>query len=281
MNMIQAFNQTMNYLETVLADEIDEKKLQQLSGYSPAMFSRLFSIMTDMTLSEYLRQRRLTEAAIELREGTAKIIDIAVKYGYETPDSFGGAFKKFHGFSPSQVRAGKQFRIVSRIQLALSIRGGKTMNITIEKKPAFTVTGMERANIDSQLCPEIWRELFAKCPPEQLARLGSGQSFGICHDVKNPAIINYMAAYDVKDLAKAKELGLTVLEIEAAEYAVAELQGSVPQCIHEGWKYLMEVFFPEQGYVHSGQPDFEVYSEGDMGAEDYQMQLWVPIEKAV
>lgn len=281
MNMIQAFNQTLAYLETVLTDEIDDQKLQRLSGYSPAMFSRLFSVLTDMTLSEYLRQRRLTEAAIELRESSAKIIDIALKYGYETPDSFGSAFKKFHGFSPSQVRAGKEFKIISRIQLALSIRGGKTMNITMQKKPAFTVAGIGRKNMDNKLCPQVWQELYAQYSPEQLVQLGNGQSYGICHDVKNPAVINYMAAYDVKDSAKAEAMGLTVFPVAAAEYAVVELKGPVPHCIHEGWKYLMEVFFPEQGYLHSGQPDFEVYGEGDMDAADYQMQLWVPVVKAM
>ena len=116
MNIIKSFNNTIDYLETVLDDEIDEKKVTQLSGYSYSMFSRLFSILTETTLSEYLRSRRLTEAAVILRDTDDKIIDVAFKFGYESSDSFGTAFKNFHGFTPSEVRNGKPFKLVSRVQ---------------------------------------------------------------------------------------------------------------------------------------------------------------------
>ena len=81
------------------------------------------------------------------------------------------------------------------------------------------------------------------------------------------------------DIEKAEEMGLEIVEVAAAEYAVVELTGKIPDSIHAGWKYLFEVFFPEQGYRHSGKPDFEVYSEGDMYSETYKMELWVPIVK--
>ena len=83
MNIIMAFNKTIDYIETVLDGEIDEKKITYLSGYSYPMFSRLFSILAEMTLSEYIRNRRLTEAAVLLRDTNEKIIDIAIKSGYE------------------------------------------------------------------------------------------------------------------------------------------------------------------------------------------------------
>lgn len=73
---------------------------------------------------------------------------------------------------------------------------------------------------------------------------------------------------------------LEVLEVDEAEYAVVELTGKVPECIHAGWKYLMEIFFPEHGYIHSGKPDFEYYFKGDMYSPDYKMELWVPVVKA-
>ena len=111
MNIIKSFNNMIDYLETVLDDEIDEKKVTQLSGYSYSIFSRLFSILTETTLSEYLRSRRLTEAAIILRDTDEKIIDVAFRFGYESSDSFGTAFRNFHGFTPSEVRNGKPFKI--------------------------------------------------------------------------------------------------------------------------------------------------------------------------
>lgn len=280
MNIIKSFNNTIDYLETVLDDEIDEKKVTQLSGYSYSMFSRLFSILTETTLSEYLRSRRLTEAALILRDTDEKIIDVAFKFGYESPDSFGTAFKNFHGFAPSEVRNGKPFKLVSRVQLALSVRGGRSMNIIIQKKKAFTVAGVNEQKINSSLCPSVWGKLFEKYSHDELARLGSGQSVGVCHDVENPSTINYMAGYIVTDIDKAKGMGLYVLEVKEAEYAIVELIGRVPECIHDGWKYAMEVFFPEHGFVHSGTPDFEYYYEGDMDSPEYKMELWIPITKA-
>lgn len=280
MNIIKSFNDTIDYLETVLDDEIDEKKVTQLSGYSYSMFSRLFSILTETTLSEYLRSRRLTEAAAILRNTDEKIIDVAFKFGYESSDSFGTAFKNFHGYTPSEVRNGKPFKLVSRVQLALSVRGGRSMNITIQKKQAFTVAGVNEQSINSSLCPSVWNKLYKKYSHDELASLGSDQSMGVCHDVENSSTINYMAGYIVNDVDKATSMGLDVLEVEEAEYAVVELVGSVPECIHNGWKYAMEVFFPEHGYIHSEKPDFEYYYEGDMHSKDYKVELWIPITKA-
>ena len=280
MNIIKLFNDTVNYIETVLDGEIDEKKISSLSGYSYPMFSRLFSVLTEITLSEYIRTRRLTEAAIDLRDTDDKIIDIAIKYGYESPDAFGAAFKKFHGFTPSEVKEGKPFKLVSRIRLALSVKGGRSMDIKIEKKQAFKVAGYNEQDINSSLCPNVWDKLYEKYSHEELAGLGKGESVGICHDVESPDRINYMAGYITTDVEKAKAMGLEVLEVNEAEYAVVKLTGKVPECIHSGWKYLMEVFFPEHGYIHSGKPDFEYYFKGDMHSSDYKMELWVPVVKA-
>ena len=280
MNIIKSFNNTIDYLETVLDDEIDEKKVNMLSGYSYSMFSRLFSILTETTLSEYLRSRRLTEAAIILRDTDKKIIDIAFKFGYESSDSFGTAFKTFHGFTPSEVRNGKPFKLVSRVQLALSVKGGRSMNITIQKKKAFIVAGVNEQNINSSLCSSVWDKLYEKYSHDELASLGRGQTVGVCYDVESPGTINYIAGYIITDLDRAKNMGLYVLEVNEAEYAIVELNGEVPDCIHKGWKYVMEVFFPEHGYIHSGSPDFEYYYKGDMYSKDYKMELWIPITKA-
>ena len=154
------------------------------------------------------------------------------------------------------------------------------MNITIQKKQAFTVAGVNEQSINSSLCPIVWDKLYEKYSHDELASLGNGQSVGVCHDVENPSTINYMAGYIVTGADKARSMGLDVLEVEEAEYEVVELIGSVPDCIHNGWKYAMEVFFPEHGYVHSGKPDFEYYYEGDMHSNDYKMELWIPITKA-
>ena len=277
--MMHQFNQTMDYLEQQLTGEVDMKRFQQLSGYSYPLFSRIFSIMADMTLAEYLRNRRLSEAVTDLRGSTEKVIDIALKYGYESADAFSSAFKKFHGATPSEVRNGKPYRVFPRLQLSLKITGGKNMDIKIQKKPSFTVAGVLLEAIDNSQCPSAWEQLYATHSFESLEGLGSGQSFGVCSDVKEGEIIDYMAAYDVTDKVRAEELGLSIKDISEAEYAIVPVNGAIPTSIQHAWKYVLEIFFPETGYRHSGAPDFEVYFEGDMSSPDYQMELWIPVIK--
>lgn len=279
MEMMQSFNKTIRYIESTLDSDLDEKKIAHLSTYSYAMFSRLFSILTNMTLSEYIRLRRLTKAAIEIRESNKRIIEIAMKYGYESSDSFTNAFKNFHGATPSEVRRGKAYKVVSPIHLAISVIGGKQMDVKVQRREHINLVGVKLENIDSIFCSDAWDKLYSIYEHEKLASFGNGQSYGVCFAMEHSNKINYMAAYDAKDLDLAERLGLDILQVEAAEYAILKLNGRVPESIQEGWRYAIEVFLPEEGYKHSGKPDFEVYKEGDMNRDDYEMELWIPIEK--
>ena len=178
-----------------------------------------------------------------------------------------------------EVKQGKDFKIFSPIHLSLTIKGGKIMEISIKKKEKFIVGGIKAENIETFQCPKVWEELFKKVSFNDLEKLGNGNSYGVCYETTSSKSINYIAAFDVKDISEAKKLGLDTMEIPEAEYAVVKLKGKIPNCIHEGWKYVMEVFFPEHGYKHAGTPDFELYSEGDMESDNYEMELWVPIIK--
>src|SRR5690606_30547277 len=148
--------------------EIDEKKIAYLSGYSYPMFSRIFSILASYSLSEYIRLRRLTKAAIDLRETREKVIDIAIRYGYESSDAFALAFKRFHHYTPSEVRNGAVFKVFSSIRLSLTIQGGKNMDIRIEKMGAFKVAGIKVEGIDNSKCPETWDKLFQRASHDDL-----------------------------------------------------------------------------------------------------------------
>ena len=216
-------------------------------------------------MAEYLRNRKLTLSVDDLLNTDQKVIDIALKYNYDSADAFSFAFKKFHGNSPSEVRKGKNYKLFPKMKLAL--------------KPSFKVAGVLKENIDSNQCPSTWEELYSKYSFEQLESFGNGQSLGVCYENEGNDKINYMAGYNVLDDAKARNLGLDILEVKESEYAVVPVKGSVPDSIHQAWKYLLEEFFPENGYKHSGLPDFEVYTENDIHDPNYEMELWVPIVK--
>lgn len=165
------------------------------------------------------------------------------------------------------------------MKLALKVIGGSQMNIKIETKPSFKVAGILKENIESNQCPSTWDQLYNNYSFDQLGSFGNGQSLGACYENEENDKINYMAGYDVLDDAKARNLGLDILEVKETEYAVVPVKGSVPDSIHQAWKFLLEEFFPENGYKHSGLPDFEVYTENDILDPNYEMELWVPIVK--
>ena len=207
MNIIQSFNGTMAYIERTIETGCDEAEIARISGYSYPLFSRIFSILVGYPLNEYLRFRKLSRAAADLRNTDAKIIDIALAYGYESPDSFAAAFKKFHGVSPSAVRNGKEFKSFAPIKLSLTVNGGQTMEVKIEKKSGFTLAGIQVDADRTSDFPKVWNSLFEKASHEELAKLGNGRSFGVCSEVKDGKTFTYAAAYDCRDAQKAAELG--------------------------------------------------------------------------
>lgn len=176
------FNKTIDYLESTFTSEVDFKKFQNISGYSYPLFSRIFSILSEITLAEYLRNRKLTLAIDDLLNTDQKVIDIALKYNYDSADAFSFAFKKFHGNSPSEVRKGKNYKLFPKMKLALKVIGGSQMNIKIETKPSFKVAGILKENIESNQCPSTWDELYSKYSFDQLESFGNGQSLGVCYE---------------------------------------------------------------------------------------------------
>ena len=281
MDIMKSLNLAIDYIEDNLTDELDEKEITRITGYSFPMFSRIFSIVSGYSLSEYIRLRKMTNAAIDLKNSDKRIIDIAIKYGYNSQDSFALAFKSFHKLTPGQVKKGEKYQYFSRIYFSISVQGENQMDIKIEKKKSFKVAGIKSDVTKSSNFPKVWDRLVEKVPREKFEEFGNGQIFGVGYDyiMDEEDSFIYLAGFDLKDEVKAKELGLNILSIPEKEYVIVSLQGPIPKCIHEGWKYIISYFFPKEGYRHDESPDFEVYGDGDPNSEDYKMELWVPIVK--
>ncbi len=145
MDWITGIQNAINYIESHLAEKIDYEQVARESFSSSFHFQRVFSILCGMTLGEYIRLRRLTLAGTELATTEIKVIDVAAKYGYESPESFTKAFQKFHGMTPSQARTdGAMLKSFSRLTIKISLEGGTTMNYRIEEKPAMLLTGYKK-----------------------------------------------------------------------------------------------------------------------------------------
>ena len=145
MDWITGIQKAIDYMEAHLTEPIDYEELAARSYSSAYHFQRVFGILCGLTVGQYIRNRRLTLAGAELAAGTEKVIDVALKYGYESPDSFAKAFQKFHGILPSQARdEGVELRSFSRLVLKISLEGGTTMDYRIEEKPKMILTGYKR-----------------------------------------------------------------------------------------------------------------------------------------
>lgn len=145
MDWITGIQNAINYIEDHITEEIDYDAIARESFSSSFHFQRVFSILCGYTLGEYIRNRRLSLAGIELSTGREKVIDIAAKYGYDSPDSFAKAFQKFHGMTPSQARGnGAMLKSFSRLSIKITLEGGNIMDYRIEEKPAILLTGYKR-----------------------------------------------------------------------------------------------------------------------------------------
>lgn len=145
MDWIVGMQKAIDYIENHLTEKIDYDKVAAQSLSSSYHFQRVFSILCGFTIGEYIRNRRLSIAGSELATTDARVIDVALKYGYENPDSFAKAFKKFHGILPSQARNnGSMLKSYSHLVLNFSFEGGMTMNYRIEERETMVVTGCSK-----------------------------------------------------------------------------------------------------------------------------------------
>ena len=183
MDWIQGIQRAIDYVETNLTEEIDYEEVAKRAYSSSFHFQRIFGILCGFSLGDYIRMRRLSLAGEELSGKNAKIIDIALKYGYDTPESFSRAFTRFHGLSPSEAKHGGPVKTFTPLSVKLTLTGGVKMDYRIEKRDAFQVV-CKRKRVDKPQSGTATREISdmrqefdANGTPERLiARLPAQRS---------------------------------------------------------------------------------------------------------
>lgn len=164
---LQRMNHAIDYIEDNLENNIDYEQIAKIALCSVYQFQRMFSFVLEVPLSEYIRRRRLTLAAFDLNNRKNKVTDIALKYGYETPESFSRAFQNLHGLTPTSARnTGSQLKAYPRLSFQITLKGVVGMNYRIEKRDAFQVFGLEDiynydniANQQGVSIPEVWQNI--------------------------------------------------------------------------------------------------------------------------
>lgn len=283
MEWLSAMNRAIDHLEANMTQKLDIAEVAKLAFSSTFHFQRMYHMLTGVTVAEYVRRRRLTLAAQEIMSGD-KVIDVALKYGYETPEAFTKAFRKMHGMSPSAAREpGTNLKAFPKLSFHISIKGDKDMDYKLIEKDSFKVIGKTK-RITTQdgenlnLVPLFWNECVADGSYQTICSMAGGKGvFGICMDFEpNYEAFTYMIA--VEDNGETPE-DFSPAEIPAARWAVFESIGPMPGAIQKVWERIYSEWIPATGYQQEEGPQLEVYPVGDISALDYKCEVWIPIRK--
>lgn len=288
MNWAKQLNESINYIEENLAGEISYEAISKIARCSVYNFQRMFSYIADKPLSEYIRSRRLTMAAFDLLNSTEKIIDIALKYGYESQDAFTRAFKNFHSVLPSSVRNEiVQLKSCPRLSFRILVKGENHMNYQIEQWPALKVMGVlhkVKTSTAFEVIPKIWEnawkdgtmqrfiENFPDYRPAGFLGIAAGGQWG------NSEEMNYIIAVTSHvDVSECKHIpaleGMQEFSYPAATWAIFEANGELPDATQKVYKQFYTEWLPNSGYELADMPVIECYMQ------ENRQEVWIAVIK--
>lgn len=288
MDWLDRMNGALDYIEANLADEISYAKAAQIACCSTYHFQRMFPFITGVTLSEYIRRRRLTLAAFELQTSDIKVIDIALKYGYESPEAFSRAFKNLHGVMPKSARdIGVNLKAYPKMTFLISIKGDVEMNYRIEKKEAFEVLGVyEEVSADME---QAFTDVGAFIGKEY--EKGTWDRFndflGRPRDAWYHAALfghtadtfKYMICWYIPPELKIPE-AYSRLTVGEQTWAIFPATDGPNDKMHDIWRRIYSEWFPTSEYEQAEGPSFEMYygyGRGDSGTGF--SEIWIPVKK--
>ena len=258
MDSLSSMNNAMVYIEEHLTEDIDYSEVSKIAYCSEYHFKRMFSFLSGISLSEYIRRRRLTLAALDLKDRDLRIIDVAVKYGYNSADSFSRAFHSLHGILPSEARSeNTQLKAYPRMTFQLSIKGGCEMNYRIVEKELFKLVGFKKRvpvifegvnpeieKMTELLTPEIIKQLKLMSNVEPTGIISASTNFSEGRMEERGELDHYIGVATSSD----ETAELDVLKIEASTWAVFESIGPFPETLQNVWGRIYSEWFPSSGY---------------------------------
>lgn len=283
MDWTKIVEDAIEYIEENITDELTVGRIADEVNVSAFYFQKGFSMLCGYTVGEYIRMRRLTLAGSEILSSDAKVIDLALKYGYDSQDSFTKAFTRFHGSTPTDIRkSGALLKSFAPLHIKLTLEGGTVMEYRIEQKPAFKVMGLskmfsyETANAD---IPGYWDEIQGYAEEKQVMGI-----YGVCFDEKMDGNqFRYMIADDFI-AEKAAKGNLEEYEIPAHTWALFPCRGMMPMAIQETNRKIFAEWLPTGRYEIAEGYNIEYYSnpaDFKNGTQDseYYAEVWIPVKE--
>ncbi|WP_265937824.1 AraC family transcriptional regulator [Bacillus thuringiensis] len=289
MDSLKNMNAAMQYIENNLTHEIDFKEVAKIAYCSEYHFKRMFSFLAGISLSEYIRCRRLTLAAFELKNNNVKVIDIAIKYGYNSPDSFARAFQNLHGITPSGARnSSHSLKAYSPMTFQLSIQGGNEMNYRIEEKEPFRIIGItkrvpivfngvneEIASMWKSLNPESIQTLKSLSNIEPTGIISASTNFSEGRMEEKGELDHYIGVATTKDCPEQ----FAQLEVAASTWAIFEAVGPFPDALQNVWGRIYSEWFPSSNYELAEGPEVLWNEQKDISSPNFKSEIWIPVLK--
>lgn len=284
MAMVEGMQKAIQYMEEHLLEAISIEEIAEQANLSPFHFQRVFIILTDTSVGEYLRRRRLTLAAQELATSAEKIIDLSYKYGYDSPEAFSKAFRKQHGISPSEARkGGGTLQAYNRLLIQVQLKGAEPMKYQMVERTAFQIVGVKRecpcGETESKGIPEFWAEASADGIFQRLDRLMNGQTKGLLgitdnYDAQKNTIDYWIACEHVGDVPD----GLMSMTLPPSKWVIFEVRGHAPTVMPEAWRQIYSEWIPSNGYEVAEMPAIEAYTDPDPYRADSLNQIWLAVK---
>ncbi|HHV12584.1 MAG TPA: AraC family transcriptional regulator [Clostridiales bacterium] len=281
MEWIERLNNAINYIEEHITEDLDYEQVAKVACCSTYHFQRMFAYMANIPLSEYIRRRRMSLAAVDLQFGEEKIIDIAMKYGYTSPTAFNRAFQSVHGIAPSLIKKGSsQMKSYPPISFKITIKGVEALDYRIEEKESFRIIGVSQPlhkEIEKNftIVPQMWQESVMNGTIPKLAAMMNHHPMGLlgvstCNDDEEWRY--FIAVSSSLPTDKTLEEYL----VPAATWAIFTGSGT-GQSIQELEQRIVTEWLPSSGYEYANAPDIEVYLNAD--PDNAQYEVWIPVTK--
>jgi AraC family transcriptional regulator len=278
MNVLDCFRQGIDYIESNLLNDLSNGEVAESVNLSPSSFQRIFGVLAGVGVSEYIRNRRLSLAGKELlgRKET-QVTELAFKYGYDSLESFSRAFRAFHGCLPSEAKRGKvHLAFYPRLEIVVSIKGGKMMNYEIVEDKSYTIVVLPKTiacGKGEEECPKAWDEFYAKGYRKNVPPM-----LGVCLPSQEKDSFVYGIGSTAECCGEVPD-GFKTIEIPRQTYAKFTSHGVIPEAIQRLWKSVLTEWLPNSKYELVDAPEFECYTEGDPSSPDYEFAIWLPVKR--